>query len=365
MKNACVVLRKNLLIPSTGEALVLRTLSSFGEPFESLSAIETDNAAALRERLKAWETSEGDLFLVAEEDLSSAQKALDELFVGEKMQQNADGAGIYEKDGRFVVLLSASESGDEYAKKVCLPVLQRKRGKRFERLVVRAMGVSEVRAIALVREAEIRAKKAVRCTRTRAYDEEIFEIFYDETVSKMLLDDVLRFFVEGLGDCVYALEDCSLEEQIVRLLKLRGKKLSVAESFTGGGIARRITSVSGASEVYFEGLNVYNERAKTLRLGVSEYTLRTFGAVSDQCAYEMAAGLLATGNCDFAVATTGLAGPNSDRSGLPVGLSFIAVGTRERIFVYRYKFDGSRTDVTEKAIRYALFLAHKQLKKME
>jgi PncC family amidohydrolase len=153
-----------------------------------------------------------------------------------------------------------------------------------------------------------------------------------------------------------------MEEQLVNALKLRRRKLSVAESFTGGGIAKRITSVSGASEVYFEGLNTYNENAKIKRLGVSEYTLRTLGAVSDQTAYEMAYGLLNTGDCDIAVATTGLAGPKSDRSQLPVGLCYIAVGTKERIRVYRYIFEGDRQEITEKAINYALFLAYKQIK---
>ena len=86
------------------------------------------------------------------------------------------------------------------------------------------------------------------------------------------------------------------------------------------------------------------------------------GAVSEQTAYEMALGLLNTGDCDIAITTTGLAGPKSDRSMLPVGLCFIAVGTKEKVYVYRYKFDGDRTAVTEKAINYALFTAFKQLK---
>ena len=127
-------------------------------------------------------------------------------------------------------------------------------------------------------------------------------------------------------------------------------------------MARRITSVPGASAVYFEGINAYDENAKVKRLGVSEYTLRTVGAVSDQIAYEMALGLLNTGDCDVAIATTGLAGPQSDRSLLPVGLCYIAIGTREKICVYRYKFDGSRKEITEKGINYALHMAYKLLK---
>ena len=98
-------------------------------------------------------------------------------------------------------------------------------------------------------------------------------------------------------------------------------------------------------------------------MGVAEYGLRTAGAVSDQTAFEMALGLLNTGDCDIAIATTGLAGPQTDRSMLPVGLCYIAVGTKEKIFVHRYKFSGSRQDITEKGINYALFMAYKQLKR--
>jgi nicotinamide-nucleotide amidase len=216
----------------------------------------------------------------------------------------------------------------------------------------------------LIAKAKTLAQDNIFCSRRRSFDEDVIEVFYDQNTPKMLLDDVLRIFAEGLEDSVYALEDRSLETQLVDLLKIRGKKISVAESFTGGGIARRITSVSGASEVYFEGLNTYDEKSKMQRLGVTEYTLKTLGAVSDQTAYEMATGLLSTGDCDIAIATTGLAGPNTDKSGLPVGLCYIAVGTQEKVFVYRYKFEGGREDICAQGVNYAMYHAYKLLKNM-
>jgi nicotinamide mononucleotide (NMN) deamidase PncC len=78
----------------------------------------------------------------------------------------------------------------------------------------------------------------------------------------------------------------------------------------------------------------------------------------------MAAGLISSGNCDISIATTGLAGPKSDRTELPVGLCYIAVGTREKVYVSRYRFDGDRKTITETAINYALFLAYRVLKDM-
>ena len=229
---------------------------------------------------------------------------------------------------------------------------------------IRSIGAKQEQIKALIARAQAIDGGKVEYRHTRSYGEDVIELNYAEDISKRLSEDVLRIFAEGLEESIYALDGTLLSAQLVWLLKLRDKKISVAESFTGGGIARKLTSVSGASEVYFEGLNTYSELSKIKRLGVSEYTLKTFGAVSEQTAYEMAAGLMATGDCDICITTTGIAGPNTDRSGLPVGLCYLAVGTAERVYVYRYKFDGSREEITETAINYALFLAYKQLKNM-
>ncbi len=229
-------------------------------------------------------------------------------------------------------------------------------------MIIRTMGAKAACVEALVREVNTQARNHACCHHVRVYDEDILTITYNCDAPKILMDDILRRCVEELDESIYALENCTLEQQLVSLLKIRGGMLSVAESFTGGGIASRITSVSGASSVYFEGINSYNEVSKITRLGVSPQTLAKYGAVSEQTAYEMVAGLLRTGDCSLAIATTGLAGPNTDVSGLPVGLCYIAVGSMERVRVYQYHFEGTREEITKKAINYALFLACKQLK---
>ncbi len=171
----------------------------------------------------------------------------------------------------------------------------------------------------------------------------------------------LKEFVLQFNDYIYAETDVSLPVQLIKILKMRGLKMSTAESFTAGGIASYITSVSGASEVFYEGVVAYDEGAKQKRLGVLDNTLKIKRPVSSETAYEMAKGALHSG-VDATVATTGLAGPNSDGSGLPVGLVFIAVGTEEKISVYKYNFSGSRKDVTNRAIETAVFLLIKALR---
>ena len=95
---------------------------------------------------------------------------------------------------------------------------------------------------------------------------------------------------------------------------------------------------------------------------MEEKAIFTQGAVSSTVAYQMAAGLLKSGRCDVAIATTGIAGPNSDGTDKPVGLGYIAVGMKDGVHTYRYNFSGSREEIMETAKNTALFLAIKKLK---
>lgn len=188
------------------------------------------------------------------------------------------------------------------------------------------------------------------------------EIVYPAATEKSICDNVLRIVLSGLNDYVYALENVTLAQRLFQLLKLRRMKISVAESFTGGGVSKRLVVIPGISEVFFEGLNTYANESKIKRLGVQDKVLKQYGAVSEQTAYQMAEGLLNTGDCDISVATTGIAGPKSDSTAKPVGLLYIAVGTRETISVYKYNLNGDRQTITETAINLALFHAFKMLK---
>lgn len=110
----------------------------------------------------------------------------------------------------------------------------------------------------------------------------------------------------------------TLAQQAVKQLKARHKTLVTAESCTGGWIAKRITDIAGASEVFECGIVCYSNRIKTELLGVRKETLAEFGAVSEQTAREMALGALDVSKADVAVAVTGIAGPDSDNTGKPV-----------------------------------------------
>ncbi|MBQ8296016.1 MAG: CinA family protein [Clostridia bacterium] len=369
MKNACIVLKneRNALLSKNDLALI-ETFVSHGYAFEEIRILLQTDARKVCETVATLQKESENVAVICEKiDLLQAQTYIKNTLDGVLYQGGRFGEGIYNMATGTCFLLASddAETGNDCAAKVCIPYLNRKYGMRADKYVVCAVGAKEEHVKRMLQEAKNCSGGKIGFRHVRQYGEDRIEMFYDGNTPKMLVDDVIRIFAEGLEECIYALgEDIALEEQLVRLLRLRGKKLSVTESFTGGGVGRRIVSVSGASDVYFEGLNTYAGESKMKRLGVLEYTLKTLGAVSDQTAYEMATGLLKTGDCDISIATTGLAGPKSDNSLLPVGLCYIAIGMKERVFVYRYVFEGNRETITETGINYALFHAYKQLKNL-
>lgn len=136
------------------------------------------------------------------------------------------------------------------------------------------------------------------------------------------------------------------EYEAVELLKNSGMRLALAESCTGGLIAKRITDVPGASEVFECGIVSYSDRIKQELLSVEEEMLRVYGAVSAPVACEMALGALKNSGADIAVGVTGIAGPGSDGTNKPVGLVYIAVCDREsRVRVTQLRIKTDENDV--------------------
>ena len=132
-----------------------------------------------------------------------------------------------------------------------------------------------------------------------------------------------------LGDLIYGADVSSLEEVVVPLLAQKGLTLGTAESCTGGLIAKRVTDVPGASAVLRGGVVSYTNAVKHQVLGVSQAVLDTQGAVCEEVARQMAQGAMRVLGCDLAVSTTGVAGPDSDERGNPVGLVYVALATPE------------------------------------
>jgi nicotinamide-nucleotide amidase len=114
-----------------------------------------------------------------------------------------------------------------------------------------------------------------------------------------------------------------MEQVVGDMLRERGESLSVAESCTGGLIGRRLTEIPGSSDYFIEGAITYSNDAKIRRLNVSPATLERYGAVSAECAGEMAAGMRSSAGTDHAISVTGIAGPGGGSDDKPVGTVFI------------------------------------------
>ena len=140
-------------------------------------------------------------------------------------------------------------------------------------------------------------------------------------------------------------------------LRQRGWTCATAESCTGGGIASEIVALAGSSDYFLGGIVAYSNAAKLSLLGVQEATLARVGAVSAECASEMALGARHALQADVGVSSTGIAGPGGATERKPVGLVYIAVSTPRTTVVRKLQLDGDRQAVIGSAIEAALQLA--------
>ena len=154
----------------------------------------------------------------------------------------------------------------------------------------------------------------------------------------------------------------SIAARIVEILTKNGQKIAIAESLTGGALCAAIVAISGASAVLDEAMTTYSNAAKITRLGVLSKTLATHGAVSAQCAAEMAEGIAKTAGADIGISTTGIAGPGGATVEKPVGLVFIGVYYNGKSTTYKYEFQGDRREVIGQVVEVGLEILYQNLK---
>ncbi len=146
-----------------------------------------------------------------------------------------------------------------------------------------------------------------------------------------------------------------LAEQLGECLVARGLKLASAESCTGGWLAKIITDIPCSSAWFTGSVVSYSNEAKHSLLGVSENTLKEFGAVSGETVLEMSDGLFAHTDADVAVSVSGIAGPDGGSEDKPVGLVWLSWGKRDKsVFANPYNFAGDREAVRKQSIKQAL-----------
>jgi nicotinamide-nucleotide amidase len=181
-----------------------------------------------------------------------------------------------------------------------------------------------------------------------------------ETVKR--LDDLAGRLDEVLGEYIFSRSNETLEEVVGKSLKMRGYTLATAESCTGGLLAGRITDVPGSSEYFLEGVVSYSNEAKINLLGVPKKLIEIHGAVSEQVAGAMAAGIRKRAGSTFGISVTGVAGPGGGSPEKPVGLVYIALADESQTTTRKFIFPGDRQFIRTLSVNAALDLVRRRIK---
>ncbi|MEO1435344.1 MAG: competence/damage-inducible protein A [Bacteroidota bacterium] len=180
-----------------------------------------------------------------------------------------------------------------------------------------------------------------------------------------LLQKEIDYYASGIEkaipELIYGYGNTTLQEYIGQVLAERGLTLGTAESCSGGFIAHTITSVPGSS-AYFQGSIIsYSNAIKVAQLGVQEATLEAYGAVSEQTVAEMAKGAVERLGVDFAIATSGIAGPGGGTPEKPVGLIWTAVASKDRVVTREFRLGKKRLTNIQRTTIYTLNMLRKFL----
>lgn len=167
-----------------------------------------------------------------------------------------------------------------------------------------------------------------------------------------------------IGDNIIGFEGATIEQLVHEILTAKGLKLAVAESCTGGTIASKFTAMAGASQYFMAGVVSYSNEAKRDILGVNMDDIMTHGAVSEQVARQMAEGVRRVAGADYAIATTGIAGPGGGSELKPVGTVWMAVATPEKTIAVMRNSGTDRSQIISRASAYAIEMLYQELKRL-
>ena len=168
--------------------------------------------------------------------------------------------------------------------------------------------------------------------------------------ANQMLDRQVEQLKEVIGDYIYGIDVESIEDVLVKTLIKIGKTVSTAESCTGGLVSSRITSVAGASNIFELGICTYSDKQKNEIFDIPYEILNEYSAVSEKVAVLMAKNMQKIAESDYSISVTGYAGP----TGQDVGLVYIAVATKEKVYLAEHHFAGTRERIVLLSSQYAL-----------
>jgi nicotinamide-nucleotide amidase len=176
----------------------------------------------------------------------------------------------------------------------------------------------------------------------------------DKGKAQRMVDKDEKLLWRTLGELIYGTEDQTLAGVVGEKLAQQKKTIAVAESCTGGTLAKLLTDIPGASEYFTHGWVTYSNSAKTSELGVPADLIEEYGAVSDQAAHALAEGARKRAGTDFAIGITGIAGPGGGTEQKPIGLVYISVDSSSGCETKRFIIPGDRGSIRHRAAQTAL-----------
>ena len=185
----------------------------------------------------------------------------------------------------------------------------------------------------------------------------------DGETARKRIDELFKQLYNIIPDNIVGFEDASVQQLVHQILTERGQTLAVAESCTGGTIASRFTAMAGSSAYFLAGVASYSNESKRDILGVNYDDIMSYGAVSEQVARQMAEGARRITGADYAIATTGIAGPSGGSEEKPVGTVWIAVATPTHTIATLRPSGTDRGQIINRASAYAIEMLYKELKK--
>ena len=271
---------------------------------------------------------------------------------------------IFESEGCHVVMLPGPprECQPMFYAHVAL-YLRKLSGETIRSRTLKLFGMGESAVEALLRDRmnELKNPTLAPYAKTGEVELRITAKAASEAEADALIAPVENEVRAVFGDLIYGADVGSLEEVVLALLKEKGLTLSCAESCTGGLIAKRLTDLPGASAAFKGGAVTYWSEVKHGLLDVPQELLDQKGAVSTEVAKAMAEGARKVFGSDLAVATTGVAGPDSDERGNPVGLVYVALATSQGTACRELHLGQTRDRVRTTAAHHAFDLARRYL----
>lgn len=216
---------------------------------------------------------------------------------------------------------------------------------------IRTMGIGESSLEELIKDLVIEQSNPTIATYAKQGQVEIQVTGKgnNEKEIDLIIDPLVKEIDKRLGEYIYSYNNESIEEVFFKQLKKNHMTVAFCESCTGGLVSSRFTAIPGASQVFERGIVTYTNNSKIEELNVKESTLKTYGAVSEETAKEMSIGLLNKTNVDMALSITGIAGPTGGTKDKPVGLVYIGLASKDKSYVIKNIFTGSRQDIQNKA----------------